>query len=132
MDVFWSKVRNIQIPFIKLHHVTEEDANTGLKYMPPISHPHILSAFASDRQKIVNDILKSSNTQAHGSSDNNLDAVWQIAPQPATQTAEERKKLKRRPEKSGTISLPAVEKLNIDEETKPTSKTYQAAELHHY
>ena len=67
----------------------------------------------------LDDILKSSSTQALGSSDKAADAVWQSAPQPSIRLAEERKKVKRRPEGSETTSFPQVEKLIIAEEVTP-------------
>ena len=122
MDVFWSKVRNIQVKFLKLHHVPKEDADAALEYMSARSHPKILNAFALERQRIVDDILKSSTTQAPGYLDQRYDTVWKSAPQPTIETAEERQKVKTRPEPSEITPLPQVEKLNTEEESTPPPK----------
>ncbi|KAN0099187.1 hypothetical protein V8E51_012962 [Hyaloscypha variabilis] len=56
MDAFWSKVRNIQIRSMKLDHVAKEDMDAALEHMSARTHPDILQAFRSERQKIIDDL----------------------------------------------------------------------------
>jgi small-conductance mechanosensitive channel len=58
MDAFWSKVRNIQIRSMKPDHVAKEDMDAALEHMSARTHPDILQAFRSERQKIIDDLEK--------------------------------------------------------------------------
>jgi hypothetical protein len=121
MDAFWSKVRNVNIRGMKLHKVAKEDMDTALYYILARSKPGVVKAFASELQKILDNIEKSWSVPARGLTEGDS-RQWDSIPQPENQVAEQRKKAKRRPEQHETISLPQLENLEIKGEKAPPRK----------
>jgi hypothetical protein len=78
-------------------------------------------AFASERQKIVDDIEKSWSVPARGLTERDS-GLWDSTPQPANRVVEQRKKVKGCPEPPEPISLPRLENLEIKGDKTPPLK----------
>jgi hypothetical protein len=94
---------------MKLHKVAKEDMDTALDYMSARSKPGVVMAFASERQKIVDDIEKSWSVPARGLTEKDS-GLWDSTPQPANRVVEQRKKVKGCPEPPRTYLVTPARK----------------------